>query len=249
MKVKRVAGVIGRTVMAVKDADAVKGSLQMNKLREPLTSCSMPGCWNIWRQNKAHSEQKPATPEASIFERAILGAHGLHLGACVHWQHYRIPLDELPPWGDQDSQGNNAGSSEKSRSPLASQGNRVVLLGDALHAAHSGPGQGARTAFEQSLHSRQKVISSLAANSLASTPLQDAHQLANILEAHSQELNSWKLPKALQPSVTRGDSCSQKGSDAEGLPRVVADYTKARLVRVCRMQRMAAEGSGLPHIR
>eukprot|EP00967_Tisochrysis_lutea_P094031 scaffold136436_cov17-Tisochrysis_lutea.AAC.2 len=58
----------------------------------------------------------------------------------------RIPLDELPPWGDL--QGSTTGSTEKSRSPLASPGNRVVLLGDALHAVHPGPGQGARSAFE-----------------------------------------------------------------------------------------------------
>ncbi|KAF5831457.1 hypothetical protein DUNSADRAFT_13132 [Dunaliella salina] len=149
-----------------------------------------------------------ATPETSIFERAILD---------------RIPLDELPPWGDL--QGSNAGNPEKSRSPLASPGNRVVLLGDALHAVHPGPGQGARSAFE------------------------DAHQLANILEAHRQELSSWKPPNALEPCATSDDSCSEKGNDAEGLAHVVADYTSARLVRVCRMQRMAAEGCGLPHIR
>lgn len=51
-----------------------------------------------------------ATPESSIYERAMLD---------------RVPLES---WG--------------------SPGGRVVLLGDAAHAMHSGPGQGARTAFE-----------------------------------------------------------------------------------------------------
>ncbi|GFH12919.1 uncharacterized protein HaLaN_08700, partial [Haematococcus lacustris] len=55
-----------------------------------------------------------ATPEADIFERAMLD---------------RIPLDELC-----------AG--------LSGAGGRLLLLGDAAHAMHSGPGQGARMAFE-----------------------------------------------------------------------------------------------------
>ncbi|PNH10702.1 Zeaxanthin epoxidase, chloroplastic, partial [Tetrabaena socialis] len=62
-----------------------------------------------------------ATPEASIFERAL---------------YDRLPLGR---W--------------------ASPGGRVVLLGDAAHAMHPGPGQGARSAFE------------------------DAHQLTLALEA------------------------------------------------------------------
>ena len=70
-----------------------------------------------------------ATPEEAIFERAMLD---------------RIPLDELPPSpaAVQVQQGArvHAGPSSK--------GCRVVLLGDALHAAHTGPGQGARAAFE-----------------------------------------------------------------------------------------------------
>jgi len=73
----------------------------------------------------------------------------------------RVPLDELPPWGDQFSSCSSSRNSsscktkpdassscDRSRSPLASTGNRVVLLGDALHAVHPGPGQGARSAFE-----------------------------------------------------------------------------------------------------
>ncbi|KAG2450909.1 hypothetical protein HYH02_004741 [Chlamydomonas schloesseri] len=51
-----------------------------------------------------------ATPESSIFERAL---------------YDRLPLDD---W--------------------AAPGRRVVLLGDSAHGMHPGPGQGARTAFE-----------------------------------------------------------------------------------------------------
>jgi len=74
-----------------------------------------------------------ATPEASIFERAMLD---------------RIPLDEIPPRGKANGSSSSSSNSNAGRSQLASPGNRVVLLGDAMHAAHSGPGQGARSAFE-----------------------------------------------------------------------------------------------------
>ena len=59
---------------------------------------------------------------------------------------------------------------------------RVVLLGDAAHAMHSGPGQGARTSFE------------------------DAHQLMLALKEHwpdvhavvqQYEVGGWRLWRAL----------------------------------------------------
>ncbi|GFH18292.1 zeaxanthin epoxidase, chloroplastic [Haematococcus lacustris] len=86
-----------------------------------------------------------ATPEADIFERAMLD---------------RIPLDEL-----------GAG--------LSGAGGRLLLLGDAAHAMHSGPGQGARMAFE------------------------DAHQLVEALERHKDRLLGWQhLPSgAIVPQL------------------------------------------------
>jgi len=79
---------------------------------------------------------------------------------------------------------------------------------------------------------------------LVSPCLQDAHKLADILQAHKQELGGWKHVSA--PSSTSASSAVQ---DADGLRRVVSDYTAARLVRVCRMQRVACEGCGLPKLR
>jgi len=84
-------------------------------------------------------------------------------------------------------------------------------------------------------------------------PPQDAHQLADILQAHRHQLVGWHLPAPGQiPGGGANDnmtSSSSESNEAEGLRQVVADYTKARLVRVCRMQRMAAEGCGLPQLR
>lgn len=55
---------------------------------------------------------------------------------------------------------------------------------------------------------------------------QDAHQLAEILTKHRPLLHGW----------SNGSAAADGASESEGLRRVVADYTAARLARVCRMQ-------------
>jgi hypothetical protein len=61
-----------------------------------------------------------ATPESAIFERAMLD---------------RVPLDELVPPGS-------------GRRALSTASGRLVLLGDAAHAMHSGPGQVGRASVD-----------------------------------------------------------------------------------------------------
>lgn len=75
-----------------------------------------------------------ATPEEAIFERAMLD---------------RVPLDELDVGGTGSTDGSSTGGTVVQR--MYSRDARVVLIGDAAHAMHSGPGQGARTAFEVGL--------------------------------------------------------------------------------------------------
>ncbi|KAL6758981.1 hypothetical protein V8C86DRAFT_2585754 [Haematococcus lacustris] len=183
-----------------------------------------------------------ATPEADIFERAMLD---------------RIPLDEL-----------GAG--------LTAAGGRLLLLGDAAHAMHSGPGQGGRMAFE------------------------DAHQLVEAVQRHSHRLHGWShlaadgsappppgpspsaadedtplptlrdlsLAAAAAASVEQGSEAggNQPGSisgegdggaaggdaaatDAVAVADVAREYEAARLVRVCRVAKAAAEGCGLQALR
>ncbi|KAL6761566.1 hypothetical protein V8C86DRAFT_2531749 [Haematococcus lacustris] len=185
-----------------------------------------------------------ATPEADIFERAMLD---------------RIPLDEL-----------GAG--------LSGAGGRLLLLGDAAHAMHSGPGQGARMAFEDAhqlvealQRHRDRLLGwqhlpsgAVAPQQQPTPPVEDVHEGLHGLQlrptaSKAQPDSARALGAGLEPASAgeqpSGDSAgsaprdaertSDEAGDAAAMADVAREYDEARLVRVCRVARVAAECSGL----
>jgi len=162
-----------------------------------------------------------ATPESAIFERGLLD---------------RVPLDEL-----------GAG--------LASAGGRVLLLGDAAHAMHPGPGQGARTAFEDAHQLMEALLHHWPPCSAAHSQQPRPHtgSLGSDLAPHKHsgddEGNTVPVDnKRTELSEATSPLACTVAEEQDALLNVANQYQAARLARICRLQRYAAENCGLASI-
>lgn len=143
----------------------------------------------------------------------------------------RIPLDQL-------------------EATMVSPGGRVVLLGDAAHAMHTGPGQGARMAFEDAhmlveyLLRHRSTLLGWADNNKAAAGVDTAEAAVAILNVSAPASKQG----AAKPAAA-GGSASMVAPDTVGLAAALAEWNAVRLARVCRVQRYSAESCGLEELR